>query len=267
MITWKQRVYYILALNMLMLTLLVIGYSHAARIDINTIEFAYLFDEGNGNTAKDLTKNNHDGTITGATYVNGVFGMALEFDGVDDQLITGDYKGVGGTEPRTTVFWFKANDTRDHSWVKWGQNAGGQKYYIRAHPSGNQCFLRVEVNGGQSFGSDDVCDGEWHHCAVVFPKGSDAVKDHVLYVDGKRQNAPQGTDIDMNTNGDFIQVNIGSRLTGHTFLYGLMDEVAIFNVELSHGDIIAIRNTGLQTALGVDPHEKLATSWAQIKSY
>ncbi len=267
MITWKQRKYGILAISLFMLAFLVIGYSHAARIDIDTIEFAYLFDEGDGTTAMDSSKNGHDGTITGATYVKGVFGMALEFDGVDDMIVTGDYAGVGGTEPRTTVFWFKANAAIDHSWVKWGQNAGGRKYYIRAHPSGEQCFLRVEVNGGQSYGSDDVCDGEWHHCAVVFPKGSDSVKDHELYVDGKLQNAPQGTDKEMDTNGEFVQVNIGSRLTGHKFLSGLMDEVAIFNVALSQNDINAIRNTGLQTALSVDPIEKLATSWAEIKSY
>ena len=267
MLSWKLHKIAILAFGLFMFTILVVGVNHAARIDIDTIDFAYLFDEGDGNTARDLSKNNNHGTITGATYVKGVFGTALEFDGVDDMILSDNYKGVGGTEPRTTVFWFKANAAIDHSWVKWGQNTGGRKYYIRAHPSGNQCFLRVEVNGGQSYGSDDVCDGEWHHCAVVFPEGSDSVKDHVLYVDGKLQNSPQGTDKEMDTNGEFVQINIGSRLTGHKFVSGLMDEIAVFNVALSQSDINAIHKTGLQTALNVDPKEKLATSWAEIKSY
>ena len=66
-------------------------------------------------------------------------------------------------------------------------NQTGEKYYVRAHPIGGECYLRVEVAGGQNYGEDNVCDEKWHHCAVIFPKGSKVVKDHDLYVDGKLQ--------------------------------------------------------------------------------
>ena len=239
---------------------------YSAIIDQDTIELAYLFDEGNGDVAEDSSGNNRDANIIGAEYVTGRFGKALQFDGVADHLIVPDYTGVGALEPRTTVFWFKAEGTREHSWVKWGRNAGGEKYYIRAHVSGAQCFLRVEVNGGQNFGADDVCNGEWRHCAVVFPEGGASVQDHDLYVDGKQQ-TKDGGDKDMNTDGATVAINIGSRLTGHAFLLGLMDEVAIFSVDLSENQINAIRNNGIKGALSVDPEGKLATSWANIKTY
>lgn len=246
--------------------LLIQGASLAAVIDKDTIEFAYLFDNDKGDIAKDLSENGRDGEISGAKYIDGVFGKCLQYDGVDDNLIVLDFTGINGLQPRTTVFWFKSEGARDHSWVKWGRNSAGEKYYIRAHPRGGGCNLRVEVSGGQNFGADNVCDGEWHHCAVVFPEGSDSVQDHDLYVDGKLQ-TKEGNDQEMNTDGNTVLVNIGARITGHTFLFGMLDEVAIFSTDLSLKQIDTIRNNGIEGALGVDPQGKLATSWAILKTY
>ncbi len=252
-------------ISMLIFSMSIACFCHAAAIDKDTLEVAYLFDNDN-DVVKDISGNGRDGKLIGATYVNGVFGKALEYDGNDDNLIVTGYTGIGGTDPRTTVFWFKTSTVREHSWVKWGINSSTQKYYIRAHVRGNECNLRVEVNGGNNFGTDNVCDGEWHHCAVVFPKGSSAVKDHDLYVDGVLQEK-EGTEFDTNTNNATQEVNIGARLENHALMLGTFDEVAIFNVDLELTQINAIRNTGLQTALGVDSQDKLATTWGIIKSY
>ena len=247
-------------------TVSVIGHVQAAAIDKNTIEFAYLFDEGEGNVARDFSGNGRDGAIFGAVYVKGKFGTCLEYDGVNDNVIAQGYSGIGGTEPRTTVFWFKSKDTREHSWVKWGPDSPGQKYYIRANVRGTECNLRVEVNGGNNFGTDNVCDGEWHHCAVVFPKGSNAVLDHDLYVDGELQ-VKEGVENAMDTNDEVQEVNMGNFLASHSFMFGFFDEVAVFNVELTLNQIDAIRKHGLTGALGVDPQGKLTTNWATIKTY
>lgn len=225
-----------------------------------------MFDENSGNVAKDISGNNRNGAITGAKHVKGMFGNALEYDGSDDNLIVTGYNGIGGTDPRTTVFWFKTAEVREHSWVKWGVNTAGQKYYIRAHIRGAECNLRVEVNGGNNFGTDNVCDDEWHHMAVVFPDRSDAVKDHDLYVDGNLQ-VKEGVEHAMDTSVDTQAVNIGAKLANHVFMLGTFDEVAIFNVALELNQINAIRRTGLQTALGIDPQEKLTTKWGAIKTY
>ncbi len=262
----SQSILMVLWLSTIILTVSIVNVSQAAAIEKGTLEVAYLFDESEGNVAKDISGNDRHGEIIGTKRVKGVFGNALEYDGSDDNVIVTGFKGIGGTDPRTTVFWFKSDVVREHSWVKWGINSPEQKYYIRSHIRGDACNLRVEVNGGQNFGMDNVCDGEWHHCAVVFPEGSDAVKDHDLYVDGKLQDK-EGTDKAMNTNIDTQDVNMGARLANHVFMLGTLDEVAIFNVDLDLKQINAIRNTGLQTALGIDPQGKLAISWAMIKNY
>ena len=44
------------------------------------------FDEGSGSTVKDNTGNGNDGIIHGATWVDGIKGKALKFDGKDDYV-------------------------------------------------------------------------------------------------------------------------------------------------------------------------------------
>jgi hypothetical protein len=254
-------------LSAIILGLVCAGISNAAIIDKDTLELAFLFDQNSGKTTKDSSENGRDGTIiSGPKFVKGKFGNALEFDGNDDNIIVEGYFGIGGTEPRTTVFWFQSKDSREHSWVKWGPNVDTQKYYVRAHLAGAECYLRVEVAGGQNYGGDDVCDGKWHHCAVVFPKGSKSVQDHDLYVDGKLQ-IKQGGDQAMDTDIKQVEVNMGDFLAHHAFMFGLFDEVAIFNVELTPKQIDAIMTDGLAAALAIEPQGKLATRWAIIKAY
>lgn len=261
-----QNGYLLVFFSLILFTLAVVNIGNAAVIDLDTVEVLYLFDEGEGEVAVDSSLNGRDGAIIGAQYTDGVFGTGLEYDGVDDNLIVTGYTGIGGIDPRSTLFWFKANATREHSWVKWGPNASGQKYYIRAHVTGEQCFLRVEVNGGQNYGTTDVCDGEWHHLAMIFPDEADSVQDHHLYVDGVLQEKV-GNDKDMDTNVDAQEINIGARLTGHAFMLGLLDELAIFSDALDVDQINTIREDGLGVAASVDPKGKLATSWSRIKTY
>ncbi len=61
-----------------------------ARINPSNCVGAWLFDEGEENKAIDSSGKGHDGTITGATWVEGKFGKALEFDGADDVVIVPD---------------------------------------------------------------------------------------------------------------------------------------------------------------------------------
>ena len=59
-------------LSIIVFTVSVTGISHSAVIDKATVEVAYLFDEGKGNVAKDISGNGRDGDISGAKHVKGV---------------------------------------------------------------------------------------------------------------------------------------------------------------------------------------------------
>jgi uncharacterized repeat protein (TIGR01451 family) len=56
-----------------------------AQIDDGLVA-EWHFDEGIGNVLKDSSGNGNDGTIYGATWVDGKFGKALTFDGLDDYI-------------------------------------------------------------------------------------------------------------------------------------------------------------------------------------
>ena len=243
-----------------------------ARIDPGTVELLFLFDDSGGDIARDSSGHGRNGDITGTQWVDGKFGGALEFAGsANDKIIVSGYFGVGGTTPRTTAFWWKSDDAVSrHSWVKWGTNVASQKYFIRGDDTvAGMMTLRVEVNSGQSYGSTNVCDGEWHHLAVVFPDGSDSVKDHLLYVDGVAEENPAGTDFDMDTDNTTTDIHIGTQVPGvnqHEFANGIMDELAIFSVALTQSDISIIMEQGLATALAVVHIGKLTTTWAEVRT-
>jgi len=48
------------------------------------------FDEGSGSVLEDSSGNGNDGVIYGATWVEGKYGKALSFDGVDDYVDFGN---------------------------------------------------------------------------------------------------------------------------------------------------------------------------------
>ena len=238
----------------------------AVPIEMKTLEVAYLFDEGDGKTAQDISPNERHGTLEGGVkYGPGKFGKGLVYDGKDDNLSVKGYRGIVGTNSRTVVYWFKSAGTRDHSWVKWGINEATKKYYVRAHVDGAKCYLRVENNGGNNWGDTNVCDGKWHHHAVVFPKGAKDVQDHNIYVDGKL-NGKAGAAQPMNTDTKSQEVVMGARLANHVFMHGSFDEVAILSVDLTVKQIQLIMTQGLASALAIEPGDKLSTNWATIKA-
>ena len=238
----------------------------AAPIDMKKVEVAYLFEEGKGKKAKDASANQRNGSLEGGVkYGPGKFGKGLVYNGKDGNLVVKGYRGIVGTDPRTVLYWFKSESTRDHSWVKWGINQATKKYYVRAHVDGDKCYLRVENNGGNNWGDTNVCDGKWHHHAVVFPKGAKNVQDHNIYVDGKL-NGKAGAAQPMNTDTKSQEVVMGARLANHVFMHGSFDEVAILSVDLTVKQIQLIMTQGLASALAIEPGDKLSTNWATIKA-
>ena len=71
------------------------------------------FDEGSGSVVKDISGNGNNGTIYGATWVDGKFGKALSFDGMDDyvEITYGSLSPIGSLSYFTTEAWIKTSDT------------------------------------------------------------------------------------------------------------------------------------------------------------
>ncbi|MBC8235435.1 hypothetical protein H8E77_38300, partial [bacterium] len=96
----------------------------------------FPFDEGTGNTTKDLNGNENHGTINGAKWLNGKVGEALSFDGSDSVRVADfDIKhskkmqSGGGKETNIdkTNRSKKMETVRDRLWL-WGHPAGSHNH-------------------------------------------------------------------------------------------------------------------------------------------
>ena len=212
-------------------------------------------DTDNGMLRDRSAYNNHGqlngGIVTGD---NGIVGESYDFDGTDDYILLEGYGGIAGSDPRTCVFWYKSDSDphSDESFFMWGgSESNGEAYQTRLN-SGTS--LRVEVEGGNNFGETTITDEEWHHCAIVFPEGATDVLEHDLYVDGGLEPKNGGSQT-VQTITDEVDVSIGRphpNLTQHDYCKGNLDDVRLYNRELSEQEINALYNMRSQKQHGVE---------------
>ncbi len=224
--------------------------------DITTgLEGHWTFDEGSGMVAADSCGKGRDADFRNgeATWVDGIKGKALQFDGDDDLAVTG-YFGVDENKPRTVSYWLKTDWAVGASsgCVGWGfSTENGAKWHTRLNQTagnGTVGAIRTEIQGNYFIGSTPLNDGNWHHVASVFPEGGFVMEDVIHYVDGI-EDPMSGTntgnaDIEVWTAGEDwgTEVEIGSRLQGTSQQYyiGLLDEIRIYSRALSLAEIQAI---------------------------
>ena len=58
------------------------------QVPVNGLIAYWPLDEGSGSVADDMSSQDHQGTVTGATWTTGLSGGALSFDGVNDEVQT-----------------------------------------------------------------------------------------------------------------------------------------------------------------------------------
>jgi len=206
----------------------------------------YKFD-GNAN---DSSGNGRTGTATGAaTYAAGKFGQAISLDGTSFVEITG-YKGILGPDALSATAWINTTNTATQSIIAWGPNVGGQRFELRIDAN----RLRTEHGDGNVQGSSNVTDGQWHHVAATV-KGHATVSypDVILYLDGQDDTIPTSDPDAFNLTGA-LDVSIGRRpATNDRFFIGLIDDVRIYDKQLSQAEIAGIMGGSLGTVSEYHP--------------
>ena len=215
----------------------------------------WLFDEGKGGVAEDTSGNANDGAITGAKWVEGKFGGALEFE--PPHVVT--------VEPSDSIN-FKDQMTIA-TWVY--MNKGVSDTAIRRNGS---YLLEVQsqterVPGGYVFGiwsgggftggvwGTSVIEPEkWYHIVGLYDGN-----EMKLYVDGTLESATkQGGDVDQA--GELLFGTFG----GEKFI-GRLDEVIFFNRGITEAEVAELM-TGVEAVLPVSPNGLLTTTWGRLKT-
>jgi len=238
------------------------------KIDLETVVGVWLLDDGQGKIAVDSSQNAYDGKITGAKWVDGKFGKALEFDGKTDNVEVPDAKGLDAVSQMTVVCWVNYDKEPPQNYAPVGKEPL-YRFIIGTGSSGH-FVLATTNNGWYDAGTvasgAGITTGEWHHLAGTY----DGTKVR-FYVDGKiAGEGPQNVSGDVldNAAGFTMAKSIANNVD---FLGGVIDDVAVFNVALSGDDIKVIMANGLGNSLAgkiaVSNNGKLVANWALIKAY
>lgn len=240
-----------------------------AEIAPETCVGIWLLDEGSGKLAEDSSGDGHHGELMKeAKWVDGKFGKAVEFDGVDDRIDCGDIDALDfGAGDFTLCVWIKAANTSA------GEAGNGWSRILDKHYTSGFCLMRnagganvqLEVGGNaqKTISTSPAFDDTWHHVAAVRYDDTKAR----IYIDGKLD--AEGSLVGGNQSNDnhFCMAYDNLGLGGN--MKCSLDEVAIFNVAVEEEDIRSIMTSGLEKALGimaVSSAGKLANTWAGIKA-
>jgi len=183
------------------------------------------------NNTQDSSGNGLNGTVMGnPVFVEGVAGMALSFDGVNDYVDFGTDAIFDITEQITLSAWVNTNDSGDNQHNPY-VGKGDHAYAIK-HSSGNQIEFFIYDGGWftANFSVSSSFNGEWHHVAGTYD-GSELK----TYVDGAlRATTAHAGSIEVQTHN--LTIGTNSEEEGR-FYDGAIDEVKIYNRALSQPEI------------------------------
>ncbi len=225
-----------------LLAALVLAGTAAGEVSRNGLVAEWHFD----GDAKDSSGNGNDGTIYGASFVEGKFGKALSFDGVDDYVEVPDSASLHIITNAVTVeVWIKIDKLSIWKSIAEKSVHLNWAYGFFIEEDGDLGF--GIGTGGTPVGDAHVLTnvkdklGKWLYIAGTAGNGI-----ITIYVDGK---LTKQTTYSGNINTNDIPFRIGSR-DNRDYFNGIIDEVRIYNRALSADEIKAHYEQG-QTALSI----------------
>ena len=213
------------------------------------------FDEGKGKEAIDVTGNGHDGEFNGKPeWVEGKFGTALEFNGVDDHVIVADDPAFAIEENITLMAWFSPNDDLTGHRLMSKNNS-----IFVIFDFGNADSIDFLVKPNNTFAQSTTTDwkvGEWYHFAGTFDG-----KTMKVYINGELE-GDAANDVPIAPSG--LELWIGGDDLGNATDHfpGKIDEVRFYEKTLSEDDIQKV----METPQDVEARGKLTTTWGNLKA-
>ena len=223
---------------------------------IDNLVSYWKLDEASGDAID--AHGDNDGTTTGVTYSDtGIINTGLGFGGDGDRITISDVAELRpGTGAWSISLWFKAADASQASvlYGKWNTNDPYNQYIIwigsptsgwSVDSSKRMGYVEIDAYPTQAQfwrSDDDVVDGNYHH--IVWTR--DTSGNITLYVDGDSADITQTLDkgtppYDIDNTED---VTIGALNSAASPFTGQVDEIGVWNRELTSGEVTALYNSG-----------------------
>jgi len=208
------------------------------------------FDEGSGNVTFDSSGHNNNGTIYGASWVGGISGKALWFDGNDDYVRvfnTSDFEFINQSFTFST--WVKIYDnTNNNRWfISLGDTDGPPVINLGKCRSGyndGKIVLSMINNEYEQTTCSSIDNGDalsknqWMHVAGVANYESNLI---ALYIDGNFQESQSIVGLNLSKAQDLRLIFGNYTRTNPSYdhhHYGALDEVYIYNRALTDEEIL-----------------------------
>lgn len=193
----------------------------------------WLFNEGGGDKAYDLSGYGNHGTLTNMAFpptvnsgwIPAKFGTGLSFDGTDDYVSITDNSSLDISDEITLEVWvyLTSYPTNDTAFVgkyrNYGMGIKGTTHVLSYHEVGNTVGLSV------------VPLNQWNHLVVTAKNIGDEVK---FYMNGELNRERTDWTVNLTTNNNSLGIGYDETFT---YLNGLIDQVRIYNRALSATEI------------------------------
>ncbi|MBU1246073.1 MAG: LamG domain-containing protein [Nanoarchaeota archaeon] len=201
-------------------------------IDEHTVAY-WKFDEGSGTSASDSTGNGNDGILMDmddTNWVDGKFGTALSFNGIDEFVDCGDDDSLDLIDEITIEAWVYPTAVAVDFPRLVSKGTGNEAYELSLYNIDRVWFDFKDAYPAAVYNLGDDYWGEWYHFAVTWREGETAK----IYVDGilvKESVAPINGVLGAYPCGAlYIASRVGHGYVAAYFFEGIIDEVRISNV-------------------------------------
>ncbi|MFC1713839.1 LamG domain-containing protein [Candidatus Poribacteria bacterium] len=220
-------------------------------------------DEGAGDDVNDSSNSgNHGKKVGNANWVDGKIGGCIDFV-AGSYVVVPNIPAYDVTDAVSLMAWVKTSSITTWARVidrsQWQDNGFDLVLSMDTHTPAFEFFVNGTTTQAKS--TTAVDDGQWHFIAGTFGN-----KKARIYVDGvmEREVASTG-DVDIKPNDWPITLGVeANNLSGQPYT-GLIDEVAIFNRELSADELADIQQNGIPVSSVVNSGGKLAATWGALK--
>lgn len=200
------------------------------------------------NTPNDALGNYNGTLVNGATYGTGIINQGFSLDGVNDYVDLGDILDNDGTQPWSVSCWVKLNSTSNQLLVGkqnnsvpyngWGLVMVSSKVYLGF-------FNNVPSVMLQTYNTQILTTGVWYNIVATYDGSKDA-NNIKVYIDGSLGTQDVVTNsLGVNSSSaSGVKATISSRNGGALMSNSIIDEVAIFNRELTSTEVTELYNSG-----------------------
>tara|TARA_R110002124_G_scaffold491_1_gene2352 strand:+ start:1024 stop:2115 length:1092 start_codon:yes stop_codon:yes gene_type:complete len=178
---------------------------------------------------------------------NNIYSTA--FDGVDDYVDIDSSGSAINTVEGSFSLWAKVGTMASSAYFINYRVDTNNQIQIFYHASSNEVRINYKAGGTSALAvfTDAIeNDGLWHHIVGTWDVSGDEVK---IYLDGtlKQTTNSLGTFV-----GTPAYASIGSSGVGSSYYTGSIDEVSLFNVELTASQVTNLYNDGLPYTVAAD---------------